>query len=85
MDWKVYLLRCADNSLYCGITNDLSGRIEKHNTGKGAKYTQSRLPVALAAVSRGMSKSAALRLEGSIKRQPAGKKIERLLQGDQQG
>ena len=80
MDWKVYLVRCADNSLYCGITNDLDGRIEKHNTGKGAKYTQSRLPVELVAVSRGLSKSEALRLEHYIKRQPAGKKIEALQQ-----
>ncbi len=39
MDWKVYLVRCADNSLYCGITNDIIGRITKHNAGKGAKYT----------------------------------------------
>jgi len=45
MDWQVYLVRCADDSLYCGITNDITGRIEKHNAGKGAKYTQSRLPV----------------------------------------
>jgi putative endonuclease len=78
MDWKVYLVRCADNSLYCGITNDLNGRIEKHNTGKGAKYTQSRLPVALVAASRGLSKSAALRLEHYIKQQPARKKVEML-------
>ena len=80
MDWKVYLVRCADNSLYCGITNDLNGRIEKHNTGKGAKYTQSRLPVELVAASRGLSKSEALRLEHYIKQQPAGKKVETLKQ-----
>ena len=80
MDWKVYLVRCADNSLYCGVTNDLNGRIEKHNTGKGAKYTQSRLPVELVAVSRGLSKSDALTLEHYIKQQPAGEKIETLKQ-----
>ena len=81
MDWKVYLVRCADNSLYCGITNDLDGRIEKHNAGKGSRYTQSRLPVELVAVSRGLSKGEALRLEHHIKQQPAGKKIEALSRG----
>ena len=80
MDWKVYLLRCADNSLYCGITNDLNSRIEKHNAGKGAKYTQSRMPVELVAASRGLSKGEALRLEHYIKQQPAGKKVETLKQ-----
>ena len=73
--WKVYLVKCADNSLYCGSTNDVNTRIEKHNSGKGAKYTQSRLPVELVAVSRELSKSDALRLEHYIKQQPAGKKI----------
>ncbi len=67
MNWRVYVVRCADNSLYCGITNDIAKRIEKHNAGKGAKYTKSRLPVKLMAVSRGMSKSDALKLERYIK------------------
>jgi hypothetical protein len=52
MGWNVYLVKCADNSLYCGITNDITSRIAKHNAGKGAKYTQSRLPVELMAASR---------------------------------
>jgi putative endonuclease len=52
MLWKVYLVRCADHTLYCGITNDITIRIEKHNAGKGAKYTKSRLPVKLIAVSK---------------------------------
>ena len=80
MDWQVYLVKCADNSLYCGITNDLNSRIEKHNAGKGAKYTQSRMPVELVAASRGLSKGEALRLEHYIKQQPAGKKVETLKQ-----
>ena len=82
MGWKVYLLKCADDSLYCGSTNDVSSRIEKHNAGKGAKYTQSRLPVELVAVSRELSKSDALRLEHYIKQQPAGNKIEALKKMD---
>ena len=41
----VYLLRCADGTLYCGWTTDLAARVKTHNSGKGAKYTRSRLPV----------------------------------------
>lgn len=43
----VYMLRCRDDSLYCGWTTDLESRIIQHNSGKGAKYTRSRLPVKL--------------------------------------
>lgn len=43
----VYILRCADDTLYCGWTNDLDKRIKTHNEGKGAKYTRVRLPVTL--------------------------------------
>jgi predicted GIY-YIG superfamily endonuclease len=43
--WLVYILKCSDGSYYTGITNDLSKRVEKHNTGKGAKYTRARTPV----------------------------------------
>ena len=73
--WKVYLIKCGDNSLYCGIAKDVSGRVEKHNAGKGAKYTRSRLPVELAAVSDEMSKSEALKLEYYIKKQSTEDKI----------
>ena len=78
MSWKVYLLKCADNSLYCGITNDLASRIKKHNTGKGAKYTKSRLPVELIVASRELSISDALTLEHYIKQLPAVEKIDAL-------
>ena len=43
----VYLLRCGDDSLYCGWTTDLEARVEQHSLGRGAKYTRSRLPVKL--------------------------------------
>ena len=43
----VYILRCADGSLYTGWTNDLEKRVKTHNAGKGAKYTKTRLPVEL--------------------------------------
>ena len=43
----VYMLRCADGSLYCGWTTDPEARLRAHNSGRGAKYTRSRLPVEL--------------------------------------
>lgn len=77
--WVVYLVRCADRSLYCGITNDLENRLIRHNTGKGAKYTKSRRPVELAGVSPPMTQSDALKLEYRIKRVPAPDKIFELM------
>ena len=78
MEWRVYLVRCADNSLYCGITNDLDSRLKDHNSGQGAKYTRSRRPVVLAGVSPKMTKSEALKLEYRVKQLPADKKISKL-------
>tara|TARA_Y100000385_G_scaffold250174_1_gene272037 strand:+ start:132 stop:425 length:294 start_codon:yes stop_codon:yes gene_type:complete len=68
LTWFVYLLRCCDNSLYCGVTNDLQKRIAKHSTGKGAKYTRSRLPVELVWKSSGTDKSTAYKAEYYIKK-----------------
>lgn len=45
MAWFVYVLRCADDTLYTGITTDVGRRVKQHNAGKGAKYTRCRLPV----------------------------------------
>ena len=73
-NWVVYLVRCADQSLYCGITNNLEKRLEAHNLGKGAKYTRSRIPVELFGNSSEMTKSEALKLERRIKRMPADRK-----------
>ena len=47
MEHYAYILKCADDTYYCGYTNDLENRIKKHNQGKGAKYTRGRLPVVL--------------------------------------
>ena len=79
--WCVYLVRCADGSLYCGITTDLVRRIAMHNGDLpgGAKYTRSRRPVRLTAQVCGLSRSAALRLERLVKKQPAAKKASLLL------
>lgn len=43
--WVVYMLECADGTLYTGITTDLEKRVATHNAGKGARYTRGRLPV----------------------------------------
>ena len=66
--WFVYLLRCSDNSLYCGVTNDIEKRVSKHSAGKGAKYTRSRLPVELVWQSSDTDRSTALRAEYYIKK-----------------
>jgi putative endonuclease len=73
--WVVYLVRCADNSLYCGVSTDLKNRLIEHNSGKGAKYTRSRRPVDLVGIGPQMSKSEALKLEYRIKRLPSDQKI----------
>lgn len=74
MSWYVYMVRCRDNSLYTGSTNDLSRRIQVHNSGKGAKYTKSRLPVTLAYREECPDKSTALKRECKIKRLTKAKK-----------
>lgn len=73
--WHVYILRCSDNSLYTGITNDLTHRIKLHNEGKGAKYTKGRGPVSLIKYFTCLSKSEALKLEYKIKQLPRDKKL----------
>jgi putative endonuclease len=65
--WVVYLVRCADDTLYCGITNDLQARLAAHGTRRGAKYTRSRGPVRLVYARRHRTKGAALRTEYKIK------------------
>ena len=68
--WHVYLLECSDQTYYCGITNDISARIAKHNAGKGSKYCKARLPVKLLISKECSSKSEALKLEYKIKQLP---------------
>jgi putative endonuclease len=72
--WIVYLIRCSDESLYCGITNNLKNRLKAHNSGKAAKYTRFRRPVELIVASPEMTKSDALKLEYRVKQVPASRK-----------
>lgn len=76
MPYFVYILRCADDTLYTGITNDLEHRIAVHNEGTGAKYTRSRRPVELAYCEEHLDKSSALRREIAIKRLSKKEKLE---------
>ena len=66
-DWFVYILECADGSLYTGITRDLDARIKIHNDGTGAKYTRGRLPVKLIYSEATENRSSASRREHEIK------------------
>ena len=77
-NWVVYLVRCSEKILNCRITNDLKNRLKDHNSGRGAKYTRSRRPVELVAVSPEMNKSLAFKLENRIKQSPANRKLSEL-------
>lgn len=67
VSFYVYLLRCADGTLYTGYTDDPVRRTKVHNAGKGAKYTRARLPVELVYQEACADKYAALRREYEIK------------------
>ena len=71
----VYLLRCADGSLYCGWTVDLERRLAGHAAGKASRYTRSRLPVVLAAALPMPDRATARREEARIKALPRAAKL----------
>jgi len=66
--WWVYLLRCADGTLYAGSTTNVEARARAHNSGRGARYTSGRRPVAVVYREACGSRSAALRREHALKR-----------------
>ena len=67
MIWTIYILKCGDQSLYTGITNDLVKRLKAHKDGKGAKYTRGRGPLKLIYAETRKTKGAALKREIAIK------------------
>lgn len=73
-EWYVYMLRCADHSLYTGVATDIQARVATHNAGKGAKYTRGRLPVKLVYQEAVAGRGAALKREHAIKRLPVATK-----------
>ncbi len=65
--WFVYMLRCRDDTLYTGVTTDVSARFKAHSSGKGAKYTRSRRPLELVYTEICPDKPTAFRREWQIK------------------
>ena len=76
MNWYVYILRCRDDTLYCGISPDIEKRLEQHRSGKGAKYTRGRGPLELVYSEACDSHSDALKREATIKRMPRAEKLK---------
>ncbi len=81
----VYILVCSDDSLYCGYTNDLEARLAAHNSGKGAKYTKSRIPVQMVYHESFETKSEALKREAAIKKLTRKEKLDLILYGGEHG
>lgn len=77
----VYILRCGDGSLYTGIARDVDRRLAVHRSGKGAKYTRSRLPLTLVYREEQPDKPAALRREMAIKRLTRAEKLRLIENG----
>lgn len=72
----VYILRCADDTLYTGWTTSLEKRLKTHNSGKGAKYTKARLPVEIVYYEEFEDKKEAMKREYAIKRLSRGEKLK---------
>lgn len=70
-----YVLKCSDNSLYTGWTNDIEKRLKSHNEGKGAKYTRGRTPVELVYLEEFDTKEAAMKREAAIKKMSRAEKL----------
>lgn len=80
MDNYIYILRCADGTLYTGWTNDPARRLAAHQAGRGGKYTRARLPVEMVYTERFDTKREAMRREWEIKQLPREEKLK-LIEG----
>ena len=77
--YTVYIVECADGTLYTGITTNLKRRVAEHNTSpKGAKYTRSRRPVCVVFTQRFQTRGKALRAEAALKKESRGDKVRRI-------
>lgn len=81
--WTVYILECADGTLYTGMTNDLAARMTAHASGKGARYTRGRGPFRIVRAEEHATRGAALSREAAIK--TMGRKAKLLLCGQRPG
>lgn len=79
--YYTYMIRCKDNSIYTGMTNDIDGRFNEHLSGKGAKYTKSHRPETLEIAWRSKTKSLACKLEYQLKHLNK-KQKENIIQGE---
>jgi putative endonuclease len=73
--WFVYIARCSDGSLYTGVARDVAARLAVHDSGRGAKYTRGRGPLALCAKAKCKTQGDALRLELAVKALPREEKL----------
>lgn len=80
-----YLVRCSDNSLYAGWTNDIEKRLKSHNDGTGAKYTRPRRPVILAYLEEFETKSEAMKREAALKKMTHAQKEKLAAEWENQG
>ena len=76
MNWTVYIARCRDGSLYTGITTDPARRLEEHNSGSGAAYTRSKMPIVIVYTEQAADRSEAQQRERAIKRLTRAQKEE---------
>jgi len=74
--WWVYVLRCADNTLYTGVTTDIARRVKQHNAGTASKYTRARGPVELMYHEAAKGHGPALSREAAIKKLPRVEKLK---------
>ena len=81
MSWFLYIVRCQDQSLYTGITTDISRRLKEHNSKKGAFYTKNKLPVELVYQEAMPGQSQARKREAAIKRLTRKEKLELVANG----
>ena len=75
MPYYTYILRCSDDTLYTGWTDNIGKRLDSHNKGVGSKYTRARLPVELARQEEFTSKNEAMRRERAIKKMTRAAKL----------
>ena len=75
MGWFVYILECADRSLYVGVTNDVAKRLAAHESGKGARYTRGRAPLVVRHVEDAPTRADAQKREAAIRRLTRAKKL----------
>lgn len=81
VEWTVYILQCADRTLYTGVTTNIEQRLAVHNAGKGAKYTRGRLPAILVYQETAGNRGLALKREHAIKQMRLAEKQQLILAG----